>query len=71
MKTCSLCMEEKPLDEFYKQTKDRHHSRCKECFKKKQYKYYNENKNKILMKYKLGYYDIYKIKKSILNETTK
>ena len=50
MKTCKICGEEKPLNEYHKKkdTKDGHDSRCKKCKSEKAKDYYSENKDKIL-----------------------
>jgi len=69
MKTCSLCKEEKEETEFYFVDKERNlrHARCKGCFKKKQYDYYNKERELILLKYRMKYYEI--AKKIRENET--
>lgn len=54
MKLCKSCLEEKPLEEFYKQTasKDGLASICKSCKSIKDKEYYEKNKENILIKAK-------------------
>ena len=49
-KTCKVCGEEKPLDEYHKHKsmKDGHDSRCKKCMSERNKEYYSENKEKLL-----------------------
>lgn len=61
MRICSMCAESKPLDEYYDlREKGKKHARCKECFKKKQYEYYERNKENYALKKELGYYELRK-----------
>jgi hypothetical protein len=54
MKLCSKCKEEKSFDEFhkFKYSKDGYRSQCKECRKKKDNQYYNDNREIISQKQK-------------------
>lgn len=55
MKKCSICNNEKSLDEFYKNTssKDNRMSFCKTCDKQKRKKYYTKNTKQIIEKAKI------------------
>ena len=46
-KTCNLCKKELQIKHFYKD-RNNYKSICKECYKKKQNNYYEENKDKRL-----------------------
>lgn len=50
MKTCTKCLEEKPLDEFHndKSRRDGKRDRCKTCARISTSKYYSENKEKVI-----------------------
>ena len=57
MKTCRVCGEEKPLDEYHKNkgNKDGHLNACKKCVLQQSKEYRSENRDKIL-EYKKEYY---------------
>lgn len=57
-KECKKCHHIKPIDDFYKniQCKDKHVSRCKECYKKDNSEYYRSN-SETLKEYQKKYYD--------------
>lgn len=48
MKVCSCCKKEKPESEFGKFWGDKLQSRCKECFRKTNKKYYQKNKFELI-----------------------
>ena len=54
MKTCNKCKEEKPFEEFVKdsQKKDGRDSWCKDCRKQYRVRHYKENKDKINLRNK-------------------
>ena len=61
MKTCTLCLIEKPLDEFYRKGKS-YKSQCKKCCSEYGKKYYEKNKethNQTMKKHYLDNKDKY------------
>lgn len=63
IKQCSMCNELKPKNEYYMLGPKRsgmYHARCKECFKKKQYAYYETVRQDVIDKSNLGYYELIK-----------
>jgi len=57
LKTCTKCLEEKPLSDFYKlsKSKDGHRPDCKDCHKNSKKSFYNLNKDRLLQYQKKFY----------------
>jgi len=76
VKKCSKCKKEKPLDDFYKDTRynDGKYPSCKSCIKLMKANYYNENKVIISKREKIWYknnIETISIKKKKYNDKNK
>lgn len=49
MKTCTMCLEQKTIDDFYKR-KGGWHAQCKACLKQKNHTYRTQNAEKVRQK---------------------